>query len=103
MSTHHSRIPTPPKLSLLSIAVSTALYTMTLGSIAPITYAQENVDAELEEVIITGSRIVRRDFESNSPIITVDAGDFETRNGLNIESYLNQLPTYNPAATPTTS
>ncbi|MES2625305.1 MAG: TonB-dependent receptor [Pseudomonadota bacterium] len=76
---------------------------MALNTIAPVTYAQESVDEQLEEVVITGSRILRRDFNSNSPIVTVDAGDFETRTGLNIESYLNQLPTYNPAATPTTS
>src|SRR5690606_16564157 len=58
---------------------------------------------QLEEVVVTGSRIVRRDYESNSPIITVDASAFETQTGLNIESYLNQLPTYNPATTPVTS
>src|SRR5690606_4980379 len=57
----------------------------------------------LEEVVITGSRIVRRDYESNSPIVTVDQADFEQQAGLNIESYLNQLPEYNPAASPVTS
>jgi len=87
--------------SLLSASVSTALGAMLLGAIAPGAYAQD--DAALEEVVITGSRIVRRDYQSNSPIVTVEADDFESQTGLNIESYLNQLPTYNPAATPTTS
>lgn len=65
--------------------------------------AQEGQEGEsLEEVVVTGSRIIRRDFQSNSPIITVDSDDFETQTGLNIESYLNQLPTYNPATTPVT-
>jgi len=59
--------------------------------------------AQLEEVIVTGSRILRRDFESNSPIVTVDAASFEQQAGLNIESFLNQLPTYNPAASPVTT
>src|SRR6478609_7363911 len=56
---------------------------------------------ELAEVTVTGSRIMRRDAEANSPLVTVDAAQLESRAGLNIESYLNQLPAYNPAATPT--
>ncbi len=31
------------------------------------------VPASIEEITVTGSRIVRRDFESNSPIVTVDS------------------------------
>ena len=46
---------------------------------------------------------MRRDFESNSPIVTVDSDDFETQTGLNVEAYLNQMPQYNPATTPVTS
>lgn len=58
---------------------------------------------ELEEVTVTGSRIVRRDYVSNSPIVTVETEQFEQQSGLNIESYLNQLPEYNPAASPVTT
>ncbi len=57
----------------------------------------------LEEILVTGSRITRRDYESNSPIVTVDSEQFESQMGLNFEAYLNQLPNYNPAASPTTS
>ena len=57
----------------------------------------------LEEIIVTGSRIVRRDNSSNSPIVTIEADAFQAQNGLNFEAYLNQLPEYNPAASPTTS
>lgn len=71
-------------------------------------YAQEADEAEVEadeevlaEVTVTGSRIRRQDLESNSPLVTVDAEALESRTGLNIESYLNQLPNYNPANTPT--
>jgi outer membrane receptor protein involved in Fe transport len=55
----------------------------------------------LEEVTVTGSRIKRRDLESSSPLVTVDSEALESKSGLNIESYLNQLPNYNPATTPT--
>ncbi len=97
-----SKKPNLLKPSLLSASVSAALSAMVLSSIAPLAYAQDD-DAELEEIVITGSRIVRRDYDSNSPIVTVDAADFEQQTGLNIESYLNQLPEYNPANSPTTS
>ena len=55
---------------------------------------------ELSEVTVTGSRITRRDYEANSPLVSVDAAALEQRGGLNVESYLNQLPSYNPAASP---
>jgi iron complex outermembrane receptor protein len=76
----------------------------TIGMVAGFGNSAQAQDAdELEEVVITGSRIVRRDFESNSPIRTIDSAQFEEQSGLNIESYLNQLPDYNPANSPTTT
>jgi outer membrane receptor protein involved in Fe transport len=54
-------------------------------------------------VVVTGSRILRRDNSSNSPIVTVEADQFQAQMGLNFESYLNQLPEYNPANSPTTT
>jgi iron complex outermembrane recepter protein len=83
--------------SLLSMSIAAALNAVAYGAIAPSAHAQEN----LEEILVTGSRIVRRDEVSNSPIVTIDAEQFESQNGLNLESYLNQLPNYNPAAAPT--
>ena len=65
--------------------------------------AQEPAGAQIEEITVTGSRIVRRDFESNSPIVTINSEDFETQTGLNVEAYLNQMPQYNPAASPVTT
>lgn len=59
--------------------------------------------AMLEEITVTGSRIMRRDYEANSPLISVESELLESRTGLNIESYLNQLPNYNPAASPVTT
>jgi iron complex outermembrane recepter protein len=77
-----------------------------LGSAAMLAYvpaasAADEADIELEEIQVTGSRIVRRDNEANSPLVSVEAAELENRANLNIESYLNQLPQYNPAASPT--
>jgi outer membrane receptor protein involved in Fe transport len=57
-------------------------------------------DEGLAEITVTGSRIVRRDYEANSPLLSVESADLEQRSGLNIESYLNQLPGFNPASAP---
>ncbi len=56
----------------------------------------------LEEVTVTGSRIRRKDLTASSPLVTIDSSQLESRAGLNIESYLNQLPQYNTAQSPVT-
>ena len=99
------------------VAVAIALGTVALGASAPQVWAQTAADtavskpanspadqstAPLEEVTVTGSRIRRKDLTSSSPLITIDSEQLESRAGLNLESYLNQLPNYNPAQTPTT-
>ena len=59
-------------------------------------------DDTLQEITVTGSRLKRADYEATSPLVTIDSSDLESKAGLNIESYLNQLPNYNPAMTPVT-
>ncbi|RPI63964.1 MAG: hypothetical protein EHM50_01435, partial [Lysobacterales bacterium] len=53
----------------------------------------------LEEITVTGSRIVRRDLEANSPIQTVDKEAFESQSAVGLEMALNDLPQFVPAAT----
>jgi len=82
-------------------AVAAIVAGVAMTSYAPVARSAEAKNDDLVEVVVTGSRIVRRDAEANSPLVTVDAAQLESRSGLNIESYLNQLPAYNPAAVPT--
>ena len=89
-------------------AVAVALGTAALMAFAPHASAANAPAAkdaadQLEEVQVTGSRIVRKDLVSNSPLVSVDNATLENRSGLNIESYLNQLPEFNPAASPVTT
>jgi len=51
-----------------------------------------------EEITVTGSRIVRHDLEANSPMQTVDKAAFEQQNSIGIETVLNELPQFVPAA-----
>jgi outer membrane receptor for ferrienterochelin and colicin len=57
-------------------------------------FAQEDV---LEEITVTGSRIVRRDYSAQTPIVTVDAEAFSQRSNFGLEATLNQLPQFNIA------
>ena len=83
---------TPKKLAS---AVAAALALPAIGM--PTAHAQE--EGGLEEVVVTGSRIVRRDFVANSPIQTVDEDAFENQTSIALESALNDLPQFVPAAT----
>lgn len=54
--------------------------------------AQEEGEAVQETVLVTGSRIAKQDFVSNSPIATVSAETFELTGSINTEDVLNTLP-----------
>jgi iron complex outermembrane recepter protein len=49
----------------------------------------------LEEIVVTGSRIARRDYTSQSPIVTVDKEAFNSRTSIGLEATLDQLPQFN--------
>ncbi len=72
-----------------------------LGSAPSMLCAQEPSaqNAQLEELVVTGSRIVQRDLAANSPIQTVESEFFENSSTVAIETMLNQLPQFVPAIT----
>lgn len=51
-----------------------------------------------EAIIVTGSRIARRDFISNTPITTVDAETLENTSSFALETKLLQLPQFSGTA-----
>ena len=66
----------------------------------PPAHAQEEAAAEeLGEVTVTGSRIVRRDLDAASPIVTVGADTFENTSTVSVEGALNELPQFKPDRT----
>jgi iron complex outermembrane recepter protein len=81
-----------PALGALAAAVSAIVGGMAISGTA-------GAQAPLEEITVTGSRIVRRDFDANSPIMTVETGRFEESSTVGMESVLNQLPQFTPAVT----
>lgn len=69
------------------LAVSTA--TAALLALPVLAHAQE---AEVGEVVVTGSRIARQDLISSSPVATVSQEEIAVVGANNVEEYLNALP-----------
>ncbi len=83
---------------LIAAAVALALGVAAADSAVAQQAAPSSGEKELEEVVVTGSRIVRRDYESQSPIVTVGEEAFENRSAIGVEAALQQLPQFAPSA-----
>jgi outer membrane receptor protein involved in Fe transport len=51
------------------------------------------------EIVVTGSRIARRDLETAAPVSVVSQEEFQLTGAVNVEQVLNQLPQVVPGAT----
>jgi len=58
---------------------------------------------QVETVTVTGSRIVRQDFEAPSPVVTIDADTFKLSGEVQVETVLNTLPQLVPSITSTSN
>jgi outer membrane receptor protein involved in Fe transport len=93
----------------VAVAVRRALLASALAAMAGPALAQSEAPAKteatpnLEEVVVTGSRIVRQDFEANSPIQTVTAEQIVANADVTLDTFLNTLPQVNPAGTTTSN
>ncbi len=58
---------------------------------------ETEVDEELiEEIVVTGSRIPRRDFEMSTPLATIGSDDLASSGQATLEETLNQMPQVMP-------
>jgi len=83
------------KKTLLSSAVKSAIGFSAAALIMPgAVYAQESGDAaqELEEVMVTGSRIQKANLVSSSPVTQIGAEDIQVGGITRVEDLLNDLP-----------
>ena len=87
-----------PRFGALSSAVAVALAGLSTAGYVQ-AQEQEGEQRPLEEITVTGSRIVRQDFTANSPIQTVDQQMFEQTSAIGVETILNRLPQFVPAVT----
>ena len=77
------------KMSKQTLLLSSTLMALTALSSQP-AFAQSADEGD--EIIVTGSRIAKKDFISNSPVATVEAIQFERTGAINVETLLNTLP-----------
>lgn len=71
------------------------------GAIAQDADTEESI--EVEEVVVTGSRIKRADLASVSPVSVVSNADINLAGNINVEQTLNELPALAPNTTSTTN
>src|SRR5215470_5958728 len=90
------------KVDRRGTAVSTAVR-IALGACAglacsPAVHCQtpEGNGSGLEEVVVTGSRIARRDLTSASPLVTVSTESLTSSAQVGFETVLNKLPQFSP-------
>jgi outer membrane receptor protein involved in Fe transport len=61
--------------------------------------ASENVDSDEDFIVVTGSRIQRRDIDTAAPVAVVDAEEFQLTGVVNVENVINALPQVVPGTT----
>lgn len=57
----------------------------------------------VEEVVVTGSRIARRDYVSNSPIVTLGQDAIQKSGSVTVDTLLNQMPQFVPSVSSTSN
>ena len=72
-------------------------------SLVGLTAFAQDSESEIEEVLVTGSRIVDSNVFSASQIATVSGEDIEQRGITRVEDYLNDLPQISPGQSVTNS
>jgi len=79
--------------AILGTAIVTA-WTPQVSAAEPQKTEEKDEGVVLQEVQVTGSRIVRKDMTSNSPLVTVDQQKIEDSPFISVEEALNDLPQF---------
>ena len=92
------------KARLSNLKYAAAPLVLGLALISAPSFAQDETGAEDEAessdaIVVTGSRIQRRDLTSTSPLAVVDDQEFKMSGAVNVEQVINTLPQVVPGAT----
>lgn len=60
-------------------------------------------DDQVEDIVVTGSRITRQDYQATSPIVTVSQEDFQATGSVTIDTLVNDLPQFVPSINSTSN
>lgn len=87
MPAHYRRKTIPHKVNILSAAISLALFPLT-----SVLHAQDGADQpQLEEVVVTGSRITRFEGDYSAPVLSMGAEQLEQSGNTNIEDFISEV------------
>lgn len=96
-----------PSFELKASVVATGLALSLVGATS--TWAQQaapttpTATEKVEKVEVTGSRVYKQDYDSNSPIITITQAELVKHQDITLETFLNALPQVNPHGTTTSN
>lgn len=77
---------------------------MASAQVAPLQEAStQDQTAQVSDIVVTGSRITRQDYQSASPIVTVDQQDFQATGAVTIDALVNDLPQFVPSINQTSN
>ncbi len=90
--------PTPSYIRLAKPKLARAIAALCVAApfVTPVANAQEDV-VNLEEIVVTGSRIQRADISASSPVSVYGAEQLESVNTTNVEEFLRDLPQFSPS------
>lgn len=83
-----------------ALVCSTALTALAFPSGAVAQDVPQDQGADEQAIVVTGSRIVRRDYEASSPIVTAGQELLQNSSTAALETNLNKLPAFTPVQTP---
>jgi outer membrane receptor protein involved in Fe transport len=69
---------------------------------SPASSAAVGADSKMQSVVVTGSKIARRDYSSPSPVVTTPKEVLQEGGAVTLESALNELPQFTPSGTDST-
>ena len=80
-------------MPLCSVAAAVAAV---LSTVQPAFAQEAGATDGLTEVVVTGSRIVRRDYNSDSPVVTLSSDALANTSEVGVEQSLNKMPQFVP-------
>jgi outer membrane receptor protein involved in Fe transport len=84
-------------------ALAALAFTATGVSAQQATPQVEEEAAQVGDIVVTGSRIARKDYVATSPIVTVSQEDFQATGSVTIDTLINDLPQFVPSINQTSN
>ena len=100
MKIRHSRNTSRAGLKAVLLGATAMVTAAAAPGLSGAAHAQEAAGAggQVQEVVVTGSRIARRDYVAQTPIVTVNSEALKTTSQIAMEQSLSKLPQFVPGA-----